>query len=115
MTPPRGCAGGCPAIPLRRIPSDTDDQGPPRAPCPRGRESMSCAGPIDPAARVRTCSRNLTRVQHAFERASRVAAAVADDLLGRSASDDLPALLAALRSEIDNPVRRFDHVQLMLD
>src|SRR5918911_2145878 len=37
------------------------------------------------------------------------------DLLGRSGRDHLAACLAALRTEVDDPVRLLDHVQVVLD
>lgn len=37
------------------------------------------------------------------------------DLLGCSLSDDLAATRAAFRTEVDDPIRRFDHVEIMLD
>ena len=40
---------------------------------------------------------------------------VLDDLLGRPDRDDLPALFAAFRPEVDDPVGGLDHVEIVLD
>src|SRR5450631_2568939 len=40
---------------------------------------------------------------------------IARDLLGCSGSDNSPALRPAFRAKIDDPVRRFDDVEIVLD
>src|SRR5258708_2847782 len=37
------------------------------------------------------------------------------DVLGRALRDDAPAAVAALGAEVDHPVRRLDHVEVVLD
>src|SRR5580698_2728350 len=51
----------------------------------------------------------------AGEELSRVGLRVARDLFGRAGRDDLAALVATLGTEIDEPVGRLDHVEIMLD
>ena len=38
-----------------------------------------------------------------------------DDFLGRPLGDDPPALCAAVRPQVDDPVGRLDHVEIVLD
>src|SRR5581483_5609753 len=49
------------------------------------------------------------------EEATRPALLDVGDLLGRADGDDLAARLAALRAEVDDPVRLLDHVEVVLD
>jgi hypothetical protein len=44
-----------------------------------------------------------------------VGSARARDLLGRTLRDDPAAALAALGPEVDDPVRRADHLEVVLD
>ena len=41
--------------------------------------------------------------------------AVGGDIFGRAGDDDLSAVLARLGADVDDPVGRFDHVQIMFD
>src|SRR5260370_464183 len=37
------------------------------------------------------------------------------DRFGRSEADEVPTAIAALRAEIDDPVRGLDHIEIVLD
>ena len=38
-----------------------------------------------------------------------------DDLLGRALCDQTPSAVAAFRTQVDDPVRDFDYIWMMLD
>src|SRR5580692_3295777 len=57
----------------------------------------------------------VVRGECAGEELSCVGLRVARDLFGRAGRDDLAALVAALGTEIDQPVGRLDHIEIMLD
>lgn len=54
-------------------------------------------------------------LQHLVEIAAGVAALRRDDIGGRASGDDLAAAIAALGSEIDDPIGRLDDLEIMLD
>src|SRR5688572_28736222 len=47
--------------------------------------------------------------------AARVGSGILRELLGRADGDDLAPLLASFRPEVDDPVGRLDHVEVVLD
>lgn len=53
--------------------------------------------------------------QHPGQSSSGVAVAVRGNLFGRARGHNVPALLAALRTKINDPVSRFDYVKVMFD
>src|SRR6185436_18642627 len=46
---------------------------------------------------------------------TRMAVSACRELLGRPLGDDLPAAVAAFRTEVDHPVRGLDHIQVVFD
>jgi hypothetical protein len=64
---------------------------------------------------ARGCDRRAERRLVLAERAAGVRALVPRHLAWRSDADDLPAGVAALRSEVDDPVAGADHVEVVLD
>src|SRR3954467_15393956 len=73
--------------------------------------------PRDRAARRDTGSRDqfsLT-IENLHQRLPRMALLDAADLLRRPGFHPAPAILAAIRTKVDDPVRRLDHIQIMLD
>ena len=57
----------------------------------------------------------LATAQHRLEHLAGVAARRLGHLLGRALGDHRAALVAALGPEVDDPVRRLDHVEVVLD
>src|SRR5512138_1074467 len=80
----------------------------------RMRAFVFFTGPQPPAK-----SGTLSRLRLAFENAFQIAASVRGlvrcDLLGRPRRDDCAAAVSALGTEIDDPVRRLDDIQVVLD
>src|SRR5947209_8858646 len=63
----------------------------------------------------RTVAARLPRVQHLCEVLPGRRSGVGRKPLGRALRDEPTALLPALRSEVDDPVRRLQHVEVVLD
>ena len=55
------------------------------------------------------------RVEHRLEESGGVATRVLDDRLGRPGGDQVAAADACLRTQVDDPVGRLDHVEVVLD
>src|SRR5207302_7243098 len=53
--------------------------------------------------------------QHLLQELTRHRSCITRDLLGSTGRDDEPAGIPAFRSEIDQPIRRFDDVKVVLD
>ncbi len=54
-------------------------------------------------------------VQHARQKLARIRLRIPRHLLWRPARHHASAAFSALRPEIDHPIRRFNHVQIVLD
>src|SRR5512133_882247 len=92
--------------PSRHAPAVCEDDGP------------TMTGPMMSSSDTMRLSRLALarlRLEHAAQIAARVRRLDARDLLRRSGGDDRSAARAALGSEIDDPVRRLDHVEVVLD
>src|SRR5207244_3387752 len=61
-----------------------------------------------------TCE-SLLRGQHILQELTRHRSCISRDLLGSAGRDDEPASFPAFRPEIDQPIRRFDDVTVVLD
>src|SRR5215469_15435901 len=57
----------------------------------------------------------ISRIQHARQKFSRMRLRIPRHLLGRSSRDHPPSFLTTLGPQVDQPVRRLDHVQIVLD
>src|SRR5687768_11931727 len=53
--------------------------------------------------------------EHLSQKMSRRAPRLLDDVLRSAGEDDLPSLVAAFWTEIDDPVGRLDDLEIMLD
>jgi hypothetical protein len=60
-------------------------------------------------------SRGSFRPRKLPQRFRREAFARAHQLLGGAGGDHAPAIFAAIRAQIENPVRALDHIEIMLD
>src|SRR5205823_4446169 len=52
---------------------------------------------------------------HSLKKASGVAGLARGDLFGYSLGNDLPAFVPGFRPEIDDPIRAFDHIEVVFD
>src|SRR5687767_4225921 len=75
-----------------------------------------------PAVRMRCiiflpgdCLKELSRRQHLSDVLAGVRCRIVRDLLGRRHREHPAAVLAAFRTQIDDPVRNLDHIEVVLD
>ncbi len=54
-------------------------------------------------------------VQHPFQILSSVRVFQLRDRFGRAGADKIPAAIAAFRAQVDDPVRRLDDFEIVLD
>ena len=67
------------------------------------------------AFRVSTCSGSDPLFQQILEEAACIGVAISREIFRRAGTHQLPSALPALGPKVDNPVRRLDHIKVVLD